>query len=70
VGTEDGANGAPTLAARYSCAFAAYLSGRGESALGAAYDLGPPERARHGDRRGSTETLTDERAQMAVPILK
>jgi hypothetical protein len=40
VGTEDGANGTPTLAARYSTAFAAYLADRGESALGAAYDLG------------------------------
>jgi serine phosphatase RsbU (regulator of sigma subunit) len=29
-----------TLAARYSAAFAAYLADRGESALGAAYDLG------------------------------
>ncbi|MDA0179910.1 SpoIIE family protein phosphatase [Solirubrobacter phytolaccae] len=36
----DGANGAPVLAARYSAAFTAYLADRGESALGAAYDLG------------------------------
>jgi serine phosphatase RsbU (regulator of sigma subunit) len=40
VGTEDGTNGAPTLAARYSSAFAAYLSERGELELGVAYDLG------------------------------
>ena len=33
-------NGGPALAARYSDAFAAYLSDRGEQALGAAYDLG------------------------------
>jgi GAF domain-containing protein len=40
VGTKDGTNGGPALAARYSEAFAAYLSDRGEQALGAAYDLG------------------------------
>jgi hypothetical protein len=40
VGTKDGTNGGPALAARYSEAFAAYLSNRGEQALGAAYDLG------------------------------
>jgi serine phosphatase RsbU (regulator of sigma subunit) len=40
VGTTDGTNGGPALAARYSEAFAAYLSNRGEKALGAAYDLG------------------------------
>jgi serine phosphatase RsbU (regulator of sigma subunit) len=41
VGTTEGtaANGA-ALTARYSEAFAAYLSDRGEQALGAAYDLG------------------------------
>lgn len=36
----DGTNGGPALAARYSAAFTAYLADRGESALGAAYDLG------------------------------
>jgi serine phosphatase RsbU (regulator of sigma subunit) len=40
VGTREGTNGAPALAARYGEAFAAYLSNRGEQALGAAYDLG------------------------------
>ena len=40
VGTTDGTNGGPALAARYSEAFTAYLSDRGEEALGAAYDLG------------------------------
>src|SRR3954471_20726689 len=40
VGTEDGTNGGPALAARYREAFAAYLADRGEQALGAAYDLG------------------------------
>src|SRR3954467_2638428 len=40
VGTKDGTNGGPALAARYSAAFAAYLNDRGEQALGAAYDLG------------------------------
>ena len=40
MGTTDGTNGGPALAARYSEAFAAYLSDRGEQALGAAYDLG------------------------------
>jgi hypothetical protein len=41
VGTKEGtANGGPALAARYSAAFAAYLTDRGEQALGAAYDLG------------------------------
>jgi serine phosphatase RsbU (regulator of sigma subunit) len=40
VGTKDGTNGGPALAARYSEAFAAYLNDRGEHALGAAYDLG------------------------------
>jgi hypothetical protein len=38
VGTTE--NGGSALAARYSDAFAAYLSDRGEQALGAAYDLG------------------------------
>ena len=33
-------NVAPTLAARYADAFAAYLADRGERELGAAYDLG------------------------------
>ena len=40
MGTKDGTNGGPALAARYSEAFAAYLNDRGEQALGAAYDLG------------------------------
>jgi hypothetical protein len=40
VGTTDGTNGGPALAARYSEAFAAYLEDRGEQALGAAYDIG------------------------------
>ncbi|HEX6025895.1 MAG TPA: SpoIIE family protein phosphatase [Solirubrobacter sp.] len=40
MGTQDGTNGGPALAARYSEAFATYLSDRGEQALGAAYDLG------------------------------
>jgi Stage II sporulation protein E (SpoIIE)/Phosphoserine phosphatase RsbU, N-terminal domain len=41
VGTTEGTATGPTaLAARYSEAFAAYLSDRGERALGAAYDLG------------------------------
>jgi serine phosphatase RsbU (regulator of sigma subunit) len=40
VGTGDGTNGVSELAARYSAAFTAYLADRGESALGAAYDLG------------------------------
>jgi serine phosphatase RsbU (regulator of sigma subunit) len=47
VGTEDGTNGGPALAARYSAAFAAYLSDRGEQALGAAYDLGREAVAAH-----------------------
>jgi serine phosphatase RsbU (regulator of sigma subunit) len=46
VATEE-ANGTPTLAARYSTAFAAYLSDRGETALGAAYDLGREAVAAH-----------------------
>ena len=40
MGAKDGTNGGPALAARYSDAFAAYLTDRGEQALGAAYDLG------------------------------
>jgi hypothetical protein len=40
VSATDGTNGAPALTARYGEAFAAYLSDRGERALGAAYDLG------------------------------
>jgi hypothetical protein len=40
VGTGDPTNGDPALAARYSQAFTAYLTDRGEEALGAAYDLG------------------------------
>jgi len=36
----DGTNGGRALAARYSAAFTAYLADGGESALGAAYDLG------------------------------
>jgi hypothetical protein len=41
VGTTEGTAAGPTaLAARYSEAFAAYLSDRSEQALGAAYDLG------------------------------
>jgi hypothetical protein len=48
VGTKEGtANGGPALAARYSAAFAAYLSDRGEQALGAAYDLGREAVAAH-----------------------
>jgi Stage II sporulation protein E (SpoIIE)/Phosphoserine phosphatase RsbU, N-terminal domain len=47
VGTEEVRNGAPALAARYSTAFADYLSERGESALGAAYDLGREAVAAH-----------------------
>jgi GAF domain-containing protein len=38
--TEGGPNGAPDLAARYATAFSGYLADRGESGLGAAYDLG------------------------------
>jgi hypothetical protein len=45
VGTTE--NGAPALAARYTAAFAAYLSDRGEQALGAAYDLGREAVAAH-----------------------
>jgi GAF domain-containing protein len=37
VGSTDGTN---ALAARYSAAFTAYLTNRGEEALGAAYDIG------------------------------
>ncbi len=37
---EAGTNVAPTLAARYADAFAAYLADRGERELRAAYDLG------------------------------
>ena len=48
MGTKDGTNGGPALAARYSEAFAAYLNDRGAQALGAAYDLG---------REAVTETL-------------
>ncbi len=40
MGTTDGTNGGPALAARYSEAFSAYLEDRGEQALGAAYDIG------------------------------
>ncbi len=40
MGTGDPANGGPELVARYAAAFSAYLADRGESALGAAYDLG------------------------------
>jgi hypothetical protein len=48
VGTTEGtATGGPALAARYSVAFAAYLSNRGEQALGAAYDLGREAVAAH-----------------------
>jgi serine phosphatase RsbU (regulator of sigma subunit) len=46
VATEE-ANGTSTLAARYSSAFATYLADRGESALGAAYDLGREAVAAH-----------------------
>jgi hypothetical protein len=44
---EGGSNGAPELAASYASAFAAYLSGRGERELGAAYDLGRQAVAAH-----------------------
>jgi serine phosphatase RsbU (regulator of sigma subunit) len=37
---EGPSNGAPELAARYAAAFSGYLADRGESGLGAAYDLG------------------------------
>ncbi len=47
MGTKEGTNGGPALAARYSAAFAAYLSDRGERALGAAYDLGREAVAAH-----------------------
>ena len=40
MGTGDGTNGVSALGARYSEAFTAYLENRGETALGAAYDLG------------------------------
>ena len=40
MGTGDGTNGVSALSARYSEAFTAYLENRGETALGAAYDLG------------------------------
>jgi hypothetical protein len=40
-------NGAPELAARYASAFSAYLSDRGETGLGAAYDLGREAVAAH-----------------------
>lgn len=47
MGTTEGTNGAPALAVRYGEAFAAYLSDRGEQALGAAYDLGREAVAAH-----------------------
>jgi hypothetical protein len=47
VSATDGTNGAPALATRYGEAFAAYLSDRGEHALGAAYDLGREAVAAH-----------------------
>jgi serine phosphatase RsbU (regulator of sigma subunit) len=47
VGIPEGTIGAPALAARYGEAFAAYLSNRGEQALGAAYDLGREAVAAH-----------------------
>jgi serine phosphatase RsbU (regulator of sigma subunit) len=40
VATREGTNGGPALAVRYGEAFTAYLSDRGEQALGAAYDIG------------------------------
>jgi serine phosphatase RsbU (regulator of sigma subunit) len=47
VATREGTNGGPALAVRYREAFAAYLSDRGEQALGAAYDLGRQAVAEH-----------------------
>ncbi len=48
MGTTEGtATDGSALAARYSEAFAAYLSDRGEQALGAAYDLGREAVAHH-----------------------
>jgi GAF domain-containing protein len=44
VGSTDGTN---ALAARYSAAFTAYLTNRGEEALGAAYDIGREAVAAH-----------------------
>ena len=44
---EGASNGGPALADRYASAFAAYLSDRGESGLGAAYDLGREAVAAH-----------------------
>src|SRR4051812_22037303 len=43
----DGTNGGPALAARYREAFTAYLADRGETGLGAAYDLGREAVAAH-----------------------
>jgi serine phosphatase RsbU (regulator of sigma subunit) len=44
---QEGPNGAPALADRYAAAFAAYLDDRGETGLGAAYDLGREAVAAH-----------------------
>jgi serine phosphatase RsbU (regulator of sigma subunit) len=44
---QEGLNVAPDLAARYATAFSAYLADRGETGLGAAYDLGREAVARH-----------------------
>ena len=64
VGTGDGTNGVPALAARYSEAFTAYLANRGETALGAAYDLGP--RGRRGPAERARPRRRAPRARCAA----
>jgi hypothetical protein len=44
---EGGSNGTPDLSASYAAAFTAYLADRGETQLGAAYDLGRQAVAAH-----------------------
>ena len=81
MGTRDGTNGGPALAARYSEAFAAYLDDRGEQALGAAYDLGREAvaaklsvldlaDAHHSALRGRASPATTRRSRAAADFLR
>lgn len=80
MGTDEGTNGGPALVARYCAAFTAYLADRGETALGAAYDLGREAvaaqlsvldlaEAHHAALR-ATEVRDDETLALAADFLR
>jgi heme O synthase-like polyprenyltransferase len=66
VGTKDGTNRGPALAARYSEAFTAYLEDRGEQALGAAFIVLALRLQRRADRRSALRTYLFSLAYLAA----